>query len=104
MHLLNDAAGGDATVTAVNYVPRFLSDEGEALVVEPDEAYALIETIGAGDEVAVEFKVLMPAGGDDGATATPDPRISELSIEINYGVGDAGGQEIVTFPVTFGAQ
>lgn len=92
----------DGVLTVVNYEPRFRSDEGGTLVVELDEAYAIVERMEAGAEVTVGFTALVPSTGDDEGHVTPDPSIRELAIDINYGVDGEGGQETVVFPLTLG--
>lgn len=104
MRLLNEAAEGDASITVINYVPRFLDSAGEVMSAESDEAYPVVETIEASSEVAVEFKALIPATGDDPEQMDPAPDIAELSIEINYALGETGYQETLTFPLAFGPE
>jgi hypothetical protein len=102
MQLVSLITGEDAVLTVVNYAPRFQSDEGETLVVELDEAYAIVERMEAGAEVIVAFTALVPSTGDDEGHVTPDPAIRALAIDINYGVDGEGGQETLVFPLTLG--
>jgi hypothetical protein len=104
MQLVNQVAEGEADMTLINYVPRFLDSAGEVLSVESDEAYPIIEAVEAGGEVTVEFKALIPATGDDWERMDPEPSIAELSIQVNYALGEAGHQETLTFPLTFGPE
>jgi hypothetical protein len=100
MQLVSQVSDDDATLTVVNYIPRFRSDAGEILVVEPDEAYAIVENMESGADVVLGFTALIPSMGDDEGYVTPDPTIEELVIEINYGVDGESGVETAVFRVT----
>jgi len=104
MHIVNRRTGDNDTVMLVNYAPTFRTDEGEAITVEPDEAYPLLEKVEPGGELAVEFKALVPSIGEEVETIRPKPEIAKLDIVINYGIENTQGSETFTFPLTFGTE
>ena len=93
----------DDALVLVNYTPRFLTTQGDALAVEPEQTTPLIQTLENGDEVTVGLEALIPTVEDAGDEITTDPRIAVLAIAINYGLGDTTGQEVLVFPLAFEA-
>jgi predicted small secreted protein len=102
MQIASRMTESDDAVVLVNYTPRFLTTQGDALSVEPEQTTPLIETLENGGEVTVALEALMPTVEDDGGEVATDPSIVALAIVINYGLGDSTGQETLVFPLAFG--
>jgi hypothetical protein len=102
MQITNQRA--DAGVTLIYYETDFLSSDGEALPVDPDESSPLVEEIEPGQEITTQFEALLPTTGEELEDIEPDAAIEELVIRIVYAIDGTQETDILTFPLAFQAQ